>query len=70
MWPEDLRLPVDLLLFLLVLVDALDLLRELREVAVLRPLVVGERDGDPHVGRLDDVGQLELLAPAALTGPF
>src|SRR5262249_46885787 len=47
----------------------LDLLGELGEVVVLRPLVIGERDGDAHVDRLDDVDQLELLAPAALTAP-
>src|SRR5579871_914389 len=64
--PEDLRLPAGLVFLVLVRLDVLDLLGELREVAVLGPLVVGDPDRDAHIDGLDDVGQLELAAPAAL----
>ncbi len=67
--PEDLGLPVQLLVGLLL--DVLDLLHEGREVGEPGPLVVGDLDGHAHVDGLHDVGELQptaLLARAAAEG--
>src|SRR5690606_6350114 len=59
---EDLRLPLDL--GVLLSVDVLDLLHEVRELVELGPLVVGDRDRHADVDGLDDVRRLRRLAAA------
>src|SRR5690606_5532637 len=70
--PEDLRLPGETLVALLL--DVLDLLHEGREVLEAGPLVVDDVDRRPDVDRLDHVGDLLLVAlgpPSGLAGePF
>src|SRR5207248_11479038 len=51
--------PREFLVFFLLY--GLDLLHEAREVGKLCPLVVGEFDGNSHVDRFDDVGNLRVM---------